>query len=123
MSKFEFRNRVLEISIADGRFAIETDSKNGKLMQKLSVEAVEVVKKYQADELTEDAVIETFKGYINEVLGDQKAFEKIFASRVPDVRDCMDVLTYIANEITAFVQQPTLAPNRAQRRAVKTPLN
>ena len=102
MSGFAFRNRMLKLNIAEQEFKIEVDAKNNKLMKRLSTEAVATGKAYQTGEKTEDEAIEIFMGYINNTLQDTDAFGKIFENRTPDLRDCMDILTYIANEITAF---------------------
>jgi hypothetical protein len=117
MSGFAFRNRMLKLDIAENSFEIEIDSKNSELMKRLSKEAVAVVKAYQAEEKTEGETIALFTGYINETLRDERAFDKIFKNRMPDLRDCMDVLTYIANEIAAFNRADAFSGNRAQRRA------
>ena len=107
---FEFRNRMMQIEIAGSEFEIEVDTRIDKIIKRLQTEAVNIVKQYQKDEKTDDEVITAYKGYIAEILGDKKAAEKIFAEREPDVRDWMDVLTYIANEIARFNQKSALTP-------------
>ncbi len=102
MSGFVFRNRMLKLDIAGTEFEIEIDAKNNELMSRLKVDAVDTGKSYQVGEKTEAEAIELFKGYINETLKDDHAFGKIFTSRMPDLRDCMDVLTYIVMEIGTF---------------------
>ncbi len=102
MGGFTFRNRALTLTIAGNEFVISIDAENGKIMKKLSTDAVEVVKAYQADKKTEEEAITAFKGFINVALDDEKASAKIFSAHYPDIRDCMDVLTYIANQIADF---------------------
>lgn len=105
MSGFAFRDRTLKLTIAGNDFGIEVDAENGKIVKSISEEAVGVVKAYQSDNKTEKEAIASFKGFINQVLSDKKASSKIFAAHTPDIRDCMDVLTYIANEIASFNQK------------------
>lgn len=104
MSGFMFRDRTLKLTIAGNDFAVEVDAENGKIIHRISIEAVEVVKQYQKDTKTEKEAITAFKGFINAILGDKKAADKIFAGHVADIRDCMDVVTYIANKIADFNQ-------------------
>ncbi len=114
---FVFRNRMLKLTIAGNEFQIEIDAKNNEIMARLGPQSIETAKAYQNGEKTEDVAISLFKGYINEALYDDGAFDKIFKSRTPDLRDCMDILTYIANEIAAFNQAGAQPMNREQRRA------
>ena len=112
MSGFVFRNRMLKIDIAGTEFEIEIDAKNNELLGRFKTESVATGKAYQTGEKTEGEAIELFKGYINDVLKDECAFDKIFSSRTPDLRDCMDVLTYIVSRIADFNQKNVPAVNQ-----------
>lgn len=101
---FVFRDRVLKITIAGNEFDVEIDAEHGKTVNIIAPAAVATVKEYQKGTKTEKEAIGEFKGFINDVLGDKKAADKIFAAHVPDIRDCMDVVTYIANKIADFNQ-------------------
>jgi hypothetical protein len=107
---FEFRDRTLNINIAGNEFIFEVDARIDRTIKRLSKEAVDIVKQYQDEKKTDDEVISAYKGYMSEILGDEAAADKIFANREPDVRDCMDILTYIANEIARFNQKSALTP-------------
>ncbi len=122
MNGFEFRNRMLKLNIAGVEFEIE-----GNIGEKLARQKdalVGAAKAYQVGKKTEEETISFYAEQINKTLGDKEAFAKIFKSRIADVRDCMDVLTYIANEVAAFNQTSALikgaidisSPNRSQRR-------
>ncbi len=119
---FVFRNRMLNLNIAGNEFEIEIDAKNNEIMARLGPQAIDTAKAYQEGEKTEDKAINDFKGYINEALYDDGAFDKIFKSRTPDLRDCMDILTYIANEIGDFNQKNALATKKDQK-VIPMPLN
>ena len=107
---FEFRDRALNINIAGNEFIFEVDARIDRTIKRLSKEAVDIVKQYQDEKKTDDEVISAYKRYMSEILGDEAAADKIFANREPDVRDCMDILTYIANEIARFNQKSALTP-------------
>ncbi len=123
MSGFTFRNRMMKIDIAGAVF--EIDAKIGEWLSQQKDSFIAAGKAFQAGEKTAEETIEFYSEKINETLGDEKASKKIFQSRIPDVRDCLDVLTYIANEVSAFNKSNAFVegmidislPNRAQRRA------
>jgi len=102
---------MLKINIDGSVFEIEIDAKNNELLAKLKTEAADTGKAYQSGEKTEAEAVALFKGHINDVLRNESAFDKIFSSRTPDFRDCIDILTYIVNEIAAFNKKNTLAVN------------
>lgn len=105
MSRYEFRNRMVKIDIAGNVFEIDASAGEDLAMQKDAL--VSAVKAYQAGEKTKDEAIKVYAEHINKLLGD-KAFEKIFAKRKPDLLDCMSVMTFIANEIADFNRKSAL---------------
>ncbi len=126
MSGFVFRDRMLKLTIAGTEF--EIDSKIGEWLSQQKGALVAAGKAFQTGGKSSEETIKFYAEKTNKALGDEKAFEKIFKNREPDVRDCLDVLTYIANEIAAFNRANAFVegmvdislPNRAQRRAMKS---
>lgn len=123
MSGFVFRNRMMKLDIAGAKF--EIDAKIGEWLSRQKDSFVAAGRAFQSGEKTAEETIRFYSESINDTLGDKDATEKIFANRVPDVRDCLDVITYIANEVAAFNKKAAFVegmidisiPNRAQRRA------
>lgn len=109
---FEFRDRKVELNIAGNEFVIEAGTKVDKIIMQRTKEAADIVKQFCNDEKTDDEVITAYKGYFNEILNDEKAAEKIFTNRVPDIQDCIDVMAYIASNVTRFFQKSALTPIR-----------
>jgi len=105
MGKFEFRDRTLKLDIAGNVF--EIDSAIGDEMVKQKDALVGVVKEFQAGKKSKEQTIAIYAEYIDKVLGGG-AFKKIFAKRIPDLLDCIDVVTYIANEIGEFNRKSAL---------------
>ncbi len=106
---FAFRNRMLKIDIAGTEFEIEIDAKNNELMRTGGPLVLGAANDYKEGKKTEAEAIIICKDYINEVLCDVGASDKIFKDRTPDLRDCLDIITYIVNEIAAFNQANALA--------------
>lgn len=105
MSKFEFRNRTVKLDIAGNVFEIDAGIGEDLAMQKDAL--VDAVKAYQAGKKSQNDTVKIYSERINKLLGD-KAFEKIFAKRKPDLLDCMSIMTFIANEIADFNRKSAL---------------
>lgn len=101
---FTFRNRMLKIDVAGTAFEIEIDAKNNERMRTGGPLVLAAANDYKDGKKTEDEAMSICMDYINEVLCDVGATAKIFADRAPDLRDCLDITTYIVNEIAAFNQ-------------------
>lgn len=106
MSRFKFRNRIIKLKIAGNVFKIDANA--GEDLVKKKDILINVGKAYKAGEKTSAEVIEVYAEHINNVLG-QKAFNKIFAKREPDLLDCIGVITFIASEIAKFNRKAILA--------------
>jgi DNA-binding protein YbaB len=102
---FEFRNRMITIDIAG--IKLEIDSRIGDELARRKDDYVAAATKYAKGEKTARETIEYFAEQINKALGDG-AFEKISEIRDLDVRDCIDVMTYIATEVGAFNKKSAL---------------
>jgi len=102
---FEFRDRMITIDIAG--IKLEIDSRIGDELARRKDDYVAAATKYAKGEKTARETIEYFAEQINKALGDG-AFEKISEIRDLDVRDCIDVMTYIATEVGAFNKKSAL---------------
>ena len=109
---FEFRDRKLKINIAGSEFEIEADIRTDKIIMRCTREAADIVKQFCDDKKKEDEVVAAYMGYFAEILNDEKAADRIFINRVPDVQDCIDVMKFIANEVTKFFRKSALTPIR-----------
>jgi hypothetical protein len=105
VSKFEFRNRTMKLDIAGNVF--EIDASVGEDLAQQRDALVDAVKAYQAGEKTKEETVRVYADHINKTLG-EKAFEKIFAKRKPDLLDSMGIMTFIANEIADFNRKSAL---------------
>jgi hypothetical protein len=105
MKRFEFRNRMMTLDIAGNVF--EIDAGVGEDLAQKKDALVDAVKAYQAGEKTKEETVRVYADHINKTLG-EKAFEKIFAKRKPDILDCMDIVTFIANEISDYNRKSAL---------------
>ncbi len=120
MSGFTFRNRMLKIDIAGAEFEIEIDAKKNELMRTGGPLVLGAANDYKDGKKTESEAISVCKEYINEVLCDDGAYGKIFKDRTPDLRDCLDIITYVVNEIAAFNQANAM---NAKQRVLPFPMN
>jgi hypothetical protein len=120
---FTFRDRMMNLNIAGVEF--EIDARSGEELSRQKDELIGAGKAYQSGAKTQEETISFYAEKINKTLENEEAFAKIFKNRVPDVRDCLDIMTYIANEVTAFNRTSAFVegmvdislPNRVQRRA------
>ncbi len=99
MGKFEFRDRTVTLDIAGNVFKI--DAAIGEELAPKRKMLQDVVKEFIDGKKTKSDVIKIYAECINSALGDG-AFEKIFEKRIPDLLDCVDIITFIANEIGEF---------------------
>lgn len=95
---FKFSNGIVKIQIEDNIFRV-------LLSQELREKVINAVKKMDmlrkaelTDKEKEQCVIIEFDNIINDILG-AGAAEKIFAERVPDAFERIEVLVYIFAEI------------------------
>jgi hypothetical protein len=109
---FEFRDRTLKLNIAGSEFQIEADMKLDKLIMQRTRAAADIVKQFCDDEKSDAEVIAFYKRCFAEILNDEKAADRIFINRVPDAKDCIDIMEYIASEATRFFQKTALTPIR-----------
>ena len=105
MGKFEFRDRTVTLDIAGNVF--EIDAAIGEQLVEQKDDLVITVKEFQNGNKTKNETIKAFSQYIDKALGDG-AFKKIFEKRIPDLLDCMGIVTYIANEIADFNRKAML---------------
>ena len=105
MSKFEFRNRTVKLDIEGNVF--EIDAGVGEDLAQKKDALVDAAKAYKSGEKTKGEAVKVYAEHINKILGNG-AFEKIFAKRKPDLLDCMEVVTYVANEIADFNRKSAL---------------
>lgn len=99
MGKFEFRDRTLKLDIAGNVFEIDAAVGEDLAVQRETL--INAAKEFQSGKKTKDDTIKVYAEHINRSLG-EGAFEKIFAKRIPDLVDCMGIMTFISNEISEF---------------------
>ena len=113
MSKFEFRNRTVKLDIEGNVF--EIDAGVGEdLAQKKGRAGGRCESVYKNGEKTKGEAVKVYAEHINKILGNG-AFEKIFAKRKPDLLDCMEVVTYVANERSDFPTKSQLTSDQIKR--------
>lgn len=105
MGKFEFRDRTLKLDIAGSVF--EIDAAVGEALVSQRQTLMSAVEQFRDGKKTKDEVIGLYAEHINNTLSDG-AFDKIFAKRIPDILDCIDIVTFIANEIGDFNRKSAL---------------
>lgn len=112
MGKFEFRNRTVELDIAGNKFAVEADTRIGDRMKEFG----EIAQKMAKEKASNEEGLTFCKAVITELLG-ENAIDAIFKGREILLDDCVDILVYVAEEVTRF--RKSINGNRAQRRATK----
>lgn len=124
---FEFRKNDLDIEIAGNIFPIDynVDFQNRCLeFSKNTMAMAEEIEKSNNDAEAVDKTCKYCKEAINTLLGDETASEKIFAGRKDKLTDCIDVISYIFNEVENYKNtEVNKIKNFAKKRTNNIPQN
>ncbi|EEP53787.1 hypothetical protein [Clostridium butyricum] len=102
---FEFKKNDLEIKIAGNVFPIDYNEDFQNRCLEFSKKTMAMAEEIGNSSNDAEAVSKTCKyckEATNTLLGDEKASEKIFANRQEKLTDCIDVISYIFEEVERY---------------------
>lgn len=125
MEKFEFSSRKLTVDFPGVSFTARVKSSIGAKAIVIGKKIEDVDMKIEEGLATESDAIELYTNYINDLLEDESAVEKIFTEKEITREDLADAALYITSKFTAennrIIEKytPYIQQNRQQRRASK----
>ena len=105
MGGFEFKKNDLNIEIVGNVFHIDYNNDFQNRCLEFSEKCMSLAEEIGKSKNDAEAVKKTCKyckEAINTLLGDETASEKIFAGRKDNMMDCIDVISYIFDEVDKF---------------------
>ena len=103
MSKFEFRDRNLELEIVGVKFNLEVNAALGDRMTEHGKALSELADDIEQGVMAKDTASDLCAKLIDDILG-EGTVKKIFTSRNVNFDDCVDILQFIIDEVTGFAE-------------------
>ena len=134
MKQFQFREKEISLDIAGVIVKVPATTDYAKQLEGWGKRMGDYAEEMQAEGIDVDAMTEQLEDILVEMLGSE-AVDHIFADREEDLYDCIDLITFITEEVTRYhidkansyqketpaktTGAPAVPMNRAQRRAAR----